>query len=180
MSKIDNNPLLLGISGMLAKMLVFRQFRGKLVVSHRPAKPRKLTPHQEEMKARFKDSIRYAKRAMQDVDPRAAYSAAITPNKFSAFHVAQTDALTPPIVHAIDTSRYRGAAGDPIIIHATDDFRVIAVYIVVTAADGNEIERGEATPIPRLADRWQYITRVVHAAVTQSRIIATPLTFRGM
>jgi hypothetical protein len=57
----QQQPLLFGISGMLAKMLVFRRFRGKLVVSYRLAKPRKLTPHQEETKARFKASIRYAK-----------------------------------------------------------------------------------------------------------------------
>jgi hypothetical protein len=75
--------------------------------------------------------------------------------------------------------QYHGAAGDPIIIHATDDFMVIAVHVVITSANGDEIERGEAAPIRSLPDQWRYTTHGEYATVTPSRIITTAIDLAG-
>lgn len=173
MSKIRNNTLLKGASGMLGKTIVFREVRGTLIMSNRPKKRATLTPHQETMRSRFLDSIRYAKTAMENPALKAAYAAAITQNKFSAFHVAQTDALTPPVIRMLDAANYDGKPGDTLSVIATDDFRVVSVVVALIHADGSYLEHGEARLLPDSKDTWQYAATVSNPMRAGTKVTVT-------
>ncbi len=173
MSKISNNPLLKGVSGMLGKTIVFREVRGKVVMSNWPKKAARPTPHQIIMSKRFTDAIKYAKVAMQSTSLKEAYAAAITPNKFTAFHVAQTDAMTAPVVHSINTEFYNGTPGDELTIHATDDFRVDTVCIKIQDPYGMLIEEGIARRRSIREDEWEYTVSQVNEKVIGSKIIVS-------
>ena len=72
------------------------------------------------------------------------YSAGIRSTHESPYTVALKDFLNPPKVNAIGTAEYRGAKGDPIIVNATDDFKVTRVKITIKDSNGVIIEQGDA------------------------------------
>src|SRR5690606_39904960 len=110
MSKIKNNPIMKGASGMLGDVVVYRQLRGELIMSNRPKKREVLTPHQEKAKARFKRAVLYAKRQINDPVLKAFYQPRPSSRFTSAYAAAVGDFLSTPKVHEIDTTRYGGAA----------------------------------------------------------------------
>lgn len=56
----------------------------------------------------------------------------------------------------MDLSNYSGAAGDPIVIRAHDDFKVTRLLVVVSDASGQKFENGEAVETPLASGRWVY------------------------
>ncbi len=173
MSKIQNNPLLKGASGMLGDVVVFREVRGKMVMSNRPKPSTNLTEQQVTTRAKFQRAVLYAKKQMESPLARAEYEAGITEKKFTAYVVAVTDYLKAPVVHEVDTSRYNGAVGDTIVIRATDDFKVIMVQVSVIGPDGALLEFGDAILTPETVDEWRYTATVANAATSGSKIAVT-------
>ena len=58
MSKIMNNPIMKGASGMLGDVVVYREVRGNLIMSNRPKRGRILTPtHEEAGSEKWKDFV---------------------------------------------------------------------------------------------------------------------------
>jgi hypothetical protein len=179
MSTIVNNPLMKGVSGMFAKLMVFRELRGKIVMSNRPKRSGKLTPHQEMMRSRFQRAVMYAKKQMQDEQRKAAYAAAINGRKHSAYAVALTDYMTAPKVTSVDISNYKGVVGDPIIIHATDDFKITEVHVTISDSYGNTIEQGNAILSPGLKEEWRYVITETNSTFAGTRILAQAMDQPG-
>ncbi len=174
MSKIQNNPLLKGASGMLGNVVVYREIRGKVVMSNRPRKRSgPVTPEQEAFRSKFLRAVQYARKQLESPATKAEYEAGITGSKFSAYIVALTDYLKAPVVNEVDISRYKGAVGDPILIRATDDFKVILVQVSVIGPDGALLERGEAVLQPDTFDDWRFAATVVNPSLAGTKIVVT-------
>lgn len=75
MAKTENF-ILQGLSGILGKALMFRQFRGKTIVCKSPKK-RKLPPTEGQVTCRnkFQEAVRYAQGVLKDPEQRAVYEA---------------------------------------------------------------------------------------------------------
>jgi hypothetical protein len=170
MAKIMNNPLLKGASGMLGGTVVFREVRGTVIMAKRPSRPRVLTDHQRNAKAKFLRGVEYARKQLADPVTRAKYAAGITDRKFSAFLVALTDSLTAPSIQEIDISGYRGQVDDRIIIRAIDDFEVATVHVMVSDSTGAIIEQGYAVHSEVASDEWCYTTTAVNTITAGIRL----------
>ena len=173
MSKIKNNPLLKGASGMLGDVVVYREVGGNVIMANRPRKPEVLTAHQEITRERFLRAVQYARTQLANEVTKAEYAAGITASKLSAYAVALTDYLKAPVVNAVDVSKYTGAVGELILIRASDDFRVVGVHVVVSDNAGTVIEQGEAVLQPDSFDDWRYTSTVANAALAGTKITVT-------
>ncbi len=58
--------------------------------------------------------------------------------------MAVADYLNVPDIRDVDFSAYRGAVGDGIVIHATDDFAINHVHVCIQNPDGSLVEEGNA------------------------------------
>jgi hypothetical protein len=172
MSKIQNNPLLKGVSGMLGNIIVFRETRGQMIMANRPKKSGTLTEHQEAQKSRFLKAVQYARNQLLNAQSKAEYAARITLSKHSAYLVAVTDYLTSPEVTVVDVSAYKGVAGDLIKVVAIDDFKVTGVEVIITDTNGTLIEQGQAVLPADSADQWQYTITAPNAVLPGTKIIA--------
>src|SRR5688500_1122766 len=103
MSKIKNNPIMKGASGMLGDTVVYREHRGTVIMSNRPKKGRVLTPNQELAKSRFTSAAAYAKKQIADPVTKAEYQPGPTSRLTSAYSVALTDYLKTPKENLIET-----------------------------------------------------------------------------
>lgn len=173
MSKIQNNPLLKGASGMLGKVVVYREVRGKVIMANRPKKSATLSEHQEASKSRFLKAVQYARKQLATEQTKAEYATGITLSKHSAYLVAVTDYLTSPQVNVIDASLYKGIAGNTITVRATDDFKVAKVEVMIIGSNGTLIEQGQAVLQPDTFDEWIYTITNANAALTGTKIIAS-------
>ncbi len=166
MSKIQNNPVLKGASGMLGDVVVFREIRGTLIMANRPKKPKgPQTEQQKQFRMRFLRAVQYAKKQVANPVMKAEYATGVTLKKFAPYVVAVTDYLTPPEIHEVTTSGYTGVVGDAILVRATDDFKVVGVHVSVVAPQGNLIEFGEAILQPDTYDDWRYSITVENGPV---------------
>jgi hypothetical protein len=93
MPKINNNPIMKGVSGMLGDVVVYRQFRGTTVMSNRPKKSKVLTPHQQAIKSRFLLAVAYAKAQIADPILKAKYQPGPGSEFTSAYIAAIADYL---------------------------------------------------------------------------------------
>jgi hypothetical protein len=173
MSLIDNNPLLKGISGMLGKTIVFRRWRGRLVVAKAPKKRDQLSELQEAQVSRFTLAGQYARQQMLDPEAKAEYATGIRRNIQSAYHAAQSDYLNAPKVRYINAEEYTGASGELIVIKAIDDFKVTRVSVEIVDPNGEVLERGDAVPYFRKSDLWKYHTSMVNPSLQGTVIRAT-------
>jgi len=174
MSKIQNNPLLKGASGMLGKVVVYREVRGRVIMSNRPKKRSgPITPEQENFRSRFLRAVQYARKQLESAVTKAEYQTGITESKFSAYLVALTDYLKAPVVNEVDASRYSGTVGDIIAIRATDDFKVVLLQVSIIGPAGNLLEFGDAILQPETFDDWRYAATVANATLEGSKIIVT-------
>ncbi|HRI78127.1 MAG TPA: hypothetical protein PLR06_01220 [Cyclobacteriaceae bacterium] len=173
MSKIDNNPLLQGLSGMLGNTMVYRQVNGQMQMVNKPKRRKFNSESQEEFKLKFQEAVQYAKKQSGDPESKALYETGITDKKRTAYTVALTDYLRSPKVHFIDAQDYLGQVNDLIVVKATDDFMVTGVKIFITASDGSLIEKGEATPDPKRTNEFFYKVTEVNPSVPGTRIKAT-------
>jgi hypothetical protein len=144
MAQNQENPLLLGTSGTIAKMITYRQLAGKTIISKKRRKnSAPATETQLSIQERFKKAVAWAKGAIKDPAVKAKYKAKAAPGQ-SAFNVATVDAYNPPEVESIQTANYHGAVGDTITVKATDDFAVTGLTVSIVNAAGDPIESGNA------------------------------------
>jgi hypothetical protein len=167
MSKINNNPLLKGASGMLGDVVVYRQVRGGVIMANKPKKTETLTENQKPVRDKFKKAVYYAKRQMLDAVSKAEYATKISDKLNSAYIVAMKDFLNAPTVDQLDLSGYNGQAGDKILIQATDDFRVESVAITILSAADAVIESGAA--VENANGEWEYTATVANVNVATSK-----------
>ncbi len=171
MAQARENVLTRGLSGTIARQLTFRQLAGKTVVGKLRG-PSSVPPTDEFLarQAKFKSSIAYAKGAIKDPAVKALYKAAAKPGQ-SAFNMAMVDAFLAPKVNSINTDNYHGAAGDTILVNASDDFKVKGVTVSVHNAAGDLVEEGVAVMQINEAD-WLFTAAQANAAPAGSKITA--------
>ena len=173
MAKAILSSVLAGLRGRIDGM-VFRQQAGQTVVTPRPqASSRASTPAQLAARERFSRAAAFGRSVSADPALRTIYAEGPGDHR-SPYVAALTDALRAPVVDAIETSAFRGAVGDPIVIRARDDHAVMAVTVAVTDAAGVVLEQGTASA----ADgAWRYaMTRSV--ATGSSVTVAATATDR--
>ncbi len=172
MSKVDNNPLLKGVSGMLGDTMFFRTINGQIQMANKPKKRKSFSVRQQAIQTDFQKARNYATKQVKNDDFRKLYATGITSKKSSAYTVALTDYLNPPTIDLIDTFAYKGNIGDIIEVEARDDFMVTAVKVVISDADGTVLEEGDAQPA-EVKESWEYKATVANLSVTGSTIKAT-------
>ncbi|HYG38092.1 MAG TPA: hypothetical protein VD908_05710 [Cytophagales bacterium] len=169
MAKIKNNPALFGASGKFGDIMVFRQFKGKTVLSYNTEKTEELTEKQLAVKDRFNEAVIYAKSKTQDPIIKAEYEARMGDKFTSAYSVAVADFLRVPEIRNINLVAYNGQAGDKILIRAVDDFKVVSVSVLITNPDGTVIESGLAVLTDNGMD-WEYTATVTNPTYLGDKI----------
>lgn len=161
-----------GASGMLGNVVVYRQFRGKTVMSNRPQKRGDITPHQQKMKTRFLEAVAFAKKQIADPVTKALYQPGPNSKFTSAYAAALADYLKRPVIDAVDITNYHGRDGDVIIVKASDVARTLMVAVSILSVDGSVVEHGEALPNAFTLD---YVFRRVNvnSTVRGSKILVT-------
>lgn len=182
MARINKNPLLDGVSGMIGETVVVRNWKdGRKTMSNKPPPrdPKRIPPGQRKQMTRFQLAAKYAKLMMAKPEMKAWYAQGITPNKNAAFRVAHTDYLNPPKIHYIRARGYAGKAGDLITIKATDDFRVTEVKIIIYSSEGKKLESGNAINVHLKPFMWKYRTSSANPIVAGSMIKAVAFDMPG-
>ncbi|MEJ1242225.1 hypothetical protein WBG78_29015 [Chryseolinea sp. T2] len=179
MPRVVNNNILAGVSGKLGNNIVIRQSARGIVMANKPKKrSTAVTESQLVVRDRFQEASFYAREQTSRPESLAIYKTGVTLKLNSAYLVAVSDYLKKPRITAFNASAYSGAVGDLIKVRASDDFRVVSVTLVITAASGEVLERGEAvfTSLGGLMD-WIYTTKVANPSVagTTIAVIATDL-----
>ena len=163
MAKAILSSVLAGLRGRIDGM-VFRQQAGQTVVSPRPqASRRAWTSAQLAARGRFSRAAAFGRSVTADPALRALYAEG-PGNHRNAYVAALTDALRAPVIDALETTAFRGAVGDPIVIRARDDHAVMAITVAVKDAAGVVLEQGTASAADGV---WRYVaTRSVAAGST--------------
>jgi hypothetical protein len=73
MATVRTNPLIEGLSGMLGQSIVFKNLRGKTIITNRPSSPKKQSESQKANRSKFRQATYYAKAAMLDAERKAYY-----------------------------------------------------------------------------------------------------------
>ena len=175
MAKINGNVFVNGIRGMIGKQIVYKERNGKPYTCAAPTidENRKPTPNQKIHQERVSGCSKYGKAAIRDADLKNAYQAAAAQHQ-SAYNVAWMDAWHPPAVHDIIANGYKGNAGDVILVHATDNFKVTRVSITILDSEGKIIEEGEAASQGVM---WKYAAQITLDGA--AKIVATAFDLPG-
>jgi hypothetical protein len=172
MAKTKNNIFMSGLSGTIGRQMTLSQKAGDTIVGKkRGASTIPATDDQLDIQSRFKISSRYAIAAIKDPATKAAY-AAVAKRGQSAYNVAFADAFTPPEITSIDTASFHANAGDTVMVRTIDDFKVIAVNVVIQNDAGLVLESGEAVLQLNGLD-WKYTVASVFQTPGSFKITAT-------
>jgi hypothetical protein len=148
MAKIKKNSFLQGLSGSVGDM-VFRQMTdGSTRVSAKPNNKRKFNQEQKGFQDRFGLAVAYAREAKTG----PVYAELARETGRSAYHLALSDGLTPPVIHEIERRDGR------VRVTASDDVMVAKVQVSILDEEGNLLEQGYAAlPDPvHDPERWEY------------------------
>jgi hypothetical protein len=91
MATIRTNPLIEGLSGMLGQSIVFKNLRGRTIMT-----PKKQSEQQKANRSKFRQATYYAKAAMLDAEKKAYYQKKAKKLKLpNAYTAAITDYMRP-------------------------------------------------------------------------------------
>jgi hypothetical protein len=159
----------LGFLGGRIDNWVYRNTGDGIVVSKRPRRTAAASEAQIAVQRKFKAASAYAKRAMNDPALAARYAAGAASVGQRPFARAVADFLKSPVVEAINAAGYHGAAGDVILVRATDDFEVTGVTVAIRDAANAVLEQGVAVLVD---GEWRYTATTAIAAGTAVTIEA--------
>jgi hypothetical protein len=145
MAIVQNNLVTKGFSGSFGS-IVFKQLRGKTIITSKPGKVLKQSKLQRENRTRFKAASAWAKLQMLDADKKAYYLRKAKKLKLpNAYTAAVSDYMRKGEIKEIDTRQYNGNAGDAIKLKIRKkDFAVHQVEVTLYDADGVVVEAGMA------------------------------------
>ena len=173
MAKVKLNPVLEQIRGQVGD-LVFKHYGDEMVVGRKPDRSGILpTEGQLEHQERFRQAVLYGRLVMADPQKKAGYEQAAKAKGKPLFSLTIADFFNAPVVDEVDLSAYSGAAGDPIVVRAHDDFQVTRLRVNVSDVSGEGIESGEAEETPVKSGRWVYTATAAVLAGTNVRIAVT-------
>ena len=177
MARTNDNIILQKVSGNIGKQVVLKRVHGKTVLSKMPKKPAARSAKQQMCAQGFKLATAYAKSVMQNPELKALYSEeAKRRGVINAYNMALSDCLRLPEIKAIELANYTGKAlGEVITIEVADTFKVVEVTVRIIN-DVTVIEEGSATFVD---NRWQYVTTVLNAVVTDSKVVVTAVDRAG-
>ena len=167
MAIMKDNVMMVGLSGKLGNV-VFRQSRGKTIVSSRPVVKAEPTERQLAQRARFEEAARFASTAIENPKTFSSYQQmAKRQHRSSAYQAALTDHLTQPEIGSI-LATYEGNVGDLITIKGKVRYKITGIKAAILAADGSVIESGEAKAN---GAAWRYTTTVVNKNATGCKLV---------
>jgi len=179
MTKIKDNMINAGLSGMLGKQIVFHQWQGLTYISQAPTA--KHSPRKKEMykknNPRLIRAAAYGKKVMNDPELKQAYKNICTPRQ-NAYNRAVKDYLTKPKIGEIDLSNYTGEADSFIRVYAVDDFKVKQVQVRIEDKDGNGMENGFAVQADD-TEHWRFIVTVPHFVSEGGKVIVRAYDLPG-
>jgi hypothetical protein len=145
MAIIQTNPITNGLSGALGN-LIFRQLRGKTILSCKASAPKKQSELQRENRFKFKCATAYAKSAMLNDEKKTYYMRMAKKLKLpNAYTAAIGDYMRRGDIRAIDTRTYKGKAGDEIRIDVyKKDFPINQVKVALYHPNGRMLESDAA------------------------------------
>ena len=172
MAESKNNIVTAGLSGQVAKLLVFRQVNGRTIVAKYPNRKSGFTEKQKSHHDKFAKGALYAKTAMENSSLKKFYTEeAAKRSGVSARNMALADFLSAPVIDSIDTSAYKGAGSDEKIVVMVHDFmKVVSVKVKITGSNDALIEEGAAT---QKEGQWVYATSASNSTLSGSKITVT-------
>ncbi|MDR1526080.1 MAG: hypothetical protein LBS46_00220, partial [Dysgonamonadaceae bacterium] len=170
MAKQARNVVTYGLSGKIGDLLIFRQVKGKTVISRVPERSRKASEKQTAHRQRFQQAVIYAKAAIASPPTGELYQTAVSKGK-QPFNAAVADFFNAPDVNHIDLREYSGNAGDRIYISVSDDFAVQWVQVEIHDADGTLLESGAA--VNTSGTIWQYTASQNNENLRGDKIVIT-------
>lgn len=176
MANINENLLVRGARGNVAKQFVYRKRGNGTHIVKMPSVNKNAVATTEQLQARdrFADAILYAKGAIASADLKREYEK-IAPAGRSAYNMAFRDYLKAPVVKKINAANYNGTPGSTIVVHAKDDFRVVSVKVSIFDSAGVLLEEGNALQDPVKLGQWVYTaTQPVAAAVILAKAMDLP------
>ncbi len=162
MAKVQNNPVVRGISGGIGNM-IFRQMPdGSTYISGKQDfSGRKFSQGQKDHQSRFRRAVFYAREAARS-QPIYAQLAAGT--VLSPYNIALSDWFNPPVIHKIEREQGR------ILVWASDDVMVTSVQVMVLDEEGEVLEEGQG--IRAEGDWWEYVATTEGKVVVEAHDLA--------
>jgi hypothetical protein len=146
MATVTANPISGHMRGTLGGV-VFRQLRGKTVVSNTPRRIKKESVTQKQNRSKFRDASRWAKAQLLDPQKKSFYAAKAKKLKLpNAYTAAISDYMRKSVISDVNVSRYNGKADDVISMKISKrDFDVRHAEIILYDKEGVQLETGIAT-----------------------------------
>jgi hypothetical protein len=118
---------------------------------HRP------TSGEKKGQRRMKLGQPYVRSVLDDTALWAVYEAEARARGMRVCDLAMSDFLTDPVIIGVNTDRYKGCAGDSVLVIAGDNFKIVRMGIVLRDAADRRLEEGFAIPVePALFASWLY------------------------
>ncbi len=178
MSEANLKPTIEGYRGAIGK-LVFRNYKGRTIVSRKPVITKDPSEGQLAQRQRFKDAVTFAKSAAANPGLRAFYEPIAKAKDITIYALAVADYLKTPEFQYVDLDGYKGKVGDKIVIKANDDLGMASVNVSISAQDGSPIESGQAVEEGAGSGKWIYTAAVPVALGTDIFIEATGADHAG-
>lgn len=159
MSEANLNATIEGYRGAIGK-LVFRNYKGRTIVSRKPVVTKEPTQGQLAQRQRFKDAVTFAKSAAANPGLRAFYEPIAKAKDITIYALAVADYLKTPEFQYIELEKYKGQVGDTIMIKAADDLGMAHVNVKLSAQNGTPIESGQALEEGAGSGKWIYTATV--------------------
>ncbi|MFD1628624.1 hypothetical protein [Pseudopedobacter beijingensis] len=175
--KVVDNDLVMGASGKIGKMLVFRQKAGKTIIAKRGIRTAPLSVDQEAVTERFREAAIYAKKVSDDPLKKALYEAVAKPGQ-TAFNLALADFWKAPVVKKITLDDYNGQIGGTILVRAIDNFKVETVTVQILDGNSSILETGQAILQDNGLD-WLYTATVENSSLQASTVRVTASDLPG-
>lgn len=149
MAKIKKNLFIQGLSGSVGDMIYRQMPDGSTRVSAKPDYTRrKFNQKQKGYQGRFSIAVAYAREAKSG----PVYAGLALKTGRSAYHLALSDALTPPVIHEIERRDGR------VQVKASDDVMVTRVQVSILDGEGILLEQGYAAQPDPISDPqcWEF------------------------
>lgn len=169
MAKVEKNIVIQGASGKLGDLIVFRQVRGKTIMTAKGQRTKKMSEKQKEVTQKFQRAVMYGKASIADESTKELYLSGVTSKKHNPYLVAVADFLNAPDFQSVDFTGYEGNVGDTIVIRVTDDFMVANVEVEISNPDGSIVESGNAIQSSIGLD-WVYTATVQNDTIEGDKI----------
>jgi hypothetical protein len=131
MATVQVNPIINGLSGMLGRTIVFKNLRGKTIVTSYPRPPKKQSEQQRTNRSKFRDAAFYAQTVLLDEEKKAYYQKKAKELKLpNAYTAAITDYMRSPQLKQVAS-----AANETTYVVRKKDFDIPRVEIATTEGD---------------------------------------------